>query len=224
MQPYPKIETLFDRAGDFRVDVDQLRRPVYGAISSWVVTEKIDGTNIRIAFETSNPNEYEPEITVLGKTDNASIPPKLLSHCLALGRGVAAHVTEIMQNHTLTDYILYGEGYGPKIQNGGRYREDQGFILFDIGVGTGRYLSDDQVTATAEKLDIPRVPIIGDDMTLDDIVGLVRGGFPSDSAEKWDKDFLAEGVVARTFEPLYDNRGERLIVKLKTKDFKAGRR
>jgi hypothetical protein len=223
--PYPKIETPFERDESFRVDTTRLRRPVYGTVQ-WVATEKVDGTNMRIIFQTSDPDHHEPEIEVRGKTDNASIPPDLLKHCTVLAERVAAQVTQTMQERGLTSYILYGEGYGPKIQNGGRYRSDQGFILFDVAVNDSIFLSDAQVTDIAEQLGIPRVPLLngGEVMALDQIVGLVRGGFSSDAAETFDVTFDAEGVVARTVEPLYDNRGERLIIKLKTKDFRAGRR
>ncbi len=34
-----------------------------------------------------------------------------------------------------------------------------------------------------------------------------------------DTGTLAEGVVGKTLEPLFDRRGKRLILKLKTKDF-----
>ena len=34
--------------------------------------------------------------------------------------------------------VLYGEGYGAKIQKGGgNYRADQDFVLFDVRVGSG---------------------------------------------------------------------------------------
>jgi hypothetical protein len=51
-------------------------------------------------------------------------------------------------------------------------------------------------------------------------VGLCEAGFVSLAAEA-EPDHKAEGIVARPLEPLYDNRGERLILKLKTKDFRA---
>src|SRR3990167_4368736 len=44
---FPKIETLYERGADFSV-TDVLRSPVIGTISKWLVTEKVDGTNIRI--------------------------------------------------------------------------------------------------------------------------------------------------------------------------------
>jgi hypothetical protein len=35
---------------------------------------------------------------------------------------------------------------------------------------------------------------------------------------------MAEGIVARPIETLFDKRMERVIIKLKTKDFIAGKR
>ena len=232
MTTYPKIETLFDRDDTFRVDTSRYRRPVYGTIDRWLVSEKVDGTNIRLVFEMDeNPGgdgTEPPALTtaIKGKTDNASIPPLLLEHCRQLVSRLTADVGGLMLDRGLTQYVLYGEGYGPKIQNGGRYRTDQGFILFDIGVGGGRFLSDDVVTETAAKFAVPRVPLLygGEPMPLADIVGMVQSGHASDVADVYDPTFMAEGVVARTVEPLYDNRGERLMWKLKAKDFQAGRR
>ncbi len=56
-------------------------------------------------------------------------------------------------------------------------------------------------------------------MALDQIVELVRTPFPSKIGTA-----TAEGVVARPIETLFDKRGERVIIKLKTRDFVAGKR
>ena len=45
---YPKIETLFDRDSQFKLNTDAIRKPELDLIKKWEVTEKIDGTNIRI--------------------------------------------------------------------------------------------------------------------------------------------------------------------------------
>ncbi|KKL79628.1 hypothetical protein LCGC14_2012870, partial [marine sediment metagenome] len=50
--PYPKIENLYARAADGKsLDVGVLRRETTGLIRTWLATEKIDGTNIRISLE-----------------------------------------------------------------------------------------------------------------------------------------------------------------------------
>jgi hypothetical protein len=51
-------------------------------------------------------------------------------------------------------------------------------------------------------------------MTLEEATRLVAEGVDSRIGSG-----KAEGLVGRTSEPLFDSRGHRLIVKLKTKDF-----
>ena len=220
MRTYTKIDTAFDRDERFRVDTARLRRPVFGTIA-WLATEKVNGTNIRLGFRMDhelNPSAVYPQIA--GRTENASLHPRLLAHCQELVARIAPGVMEIMREHGLTDYMLVGEGYGAKIQDGGGYRQDPAFILFDVLAGD-KYLADSVVTATGVRLDIPRVPILngGEVMTLGEITEMVSQGFPSLIAET--PGFLAEGIVARPVEPLHDNRDERIILKLKGADFRA---
>jgi hypothetical protein len=56
-------------------------------------------------------------------------------------------------------------------------------------------------------------------MTLEQIVTLVREPFASKVGTA-----MAEGIVARPIEPLFDRKGARIIIKLKTRDFKSGKR
>ena len=66
----------------------------------------------------------------------------------------------------------------------------------------------------ARKLNLDVVPIIGSG-TLYDMVEKVKGGFNS----QWGS-FLAEGIVARPSVELKTRRGDRLITKIKCKDFR----
>lgn len=221
---YPKIDTLFDRCEDFTVDTNRLRRPEFGLIERWLLTEKIDGTNIRLQFELSDDGLHQ---AIRGKTDNASIHPGLLATLADTCERIHGEVEKLMIEHGLTAYTLFGEGYGPKVQSGGRYRtrsNDQGFVLFDVNAG-GAWLDEATITATAGTLGIERVPYLDTlPCTIGEAVSLVRDGFASDHAQEFDPTFMAEGVVARTSVPLFDRRGERVIWKLKAKDFRAGKR
>ncbi len=71
---YPKIETLFVRDEQTFKVTDELRHPEFGLIKTWHVTEKIDGTNIRIGLQP-----LAPIISIQGRTDAAEIPPFLRS-------------------------------------------------------------------------------------------------------------------------------------------------
>jgi len=227
---YPKIETVFDRDEHFHVVPGKLRRPEFNLVRDWLLTEKVDGTNVRLTFVLS-PSElsyglFFPTYVVAGKTDNASLHPTLLTELHRLCEEVRRDVRDTMLAHKLTRYVLHGEGFGPKIQNGGRYGHTPSFALFDVQVhssdehgneGGGAFLPEHLVTATADQLGLLRVPLLGMG-TIDDALWLVRRGVVSDVAEPRDPNFLAEGVVAKTAYPLYTNRGDRLIWKLKSKD------
>lgn len=217
MLTYPKIDTLFNRKSNFGVDVNQYRRPEYGIINRWVLTEKIDGTNIRIEFLKGHGFD------IGGRTDSADIPKELHARLLNLGANVNAAAEDIMARFGLNSITLFGEGYGPKIQSGGRYRNDPSFILFDVLVNDKVWLSEDAITDTAKNLGIDRVPILETQATIDRAIQYCGGdiresAFISTIAQ--DRTYFAEGVVAKTIVPLYDNRGERVMWKLKARDFK----
>lgn len=55
-------------------------------------------------------------------------------------------------------------------------------------------------------------------MTIPEAIEFVRNGFKSTIAEN--KDYEAEGLVLKTPDGLLGRNGERLITKIKTKDFR----
>jgi ATP-dependent RNA circularization protein (DNA/RNA ligase family) len=211
---YHKIDTLFERDGKFVVDTSQPRHPVIATIREWDVTEKVDGTNIRVMMSESG------DVTFGGRTDNAQIPADLIKYLVQTftpSKMVAAFTRD---GEPLPSVVLYGEGYGAGIQKGGYYRPDKSFRLFDVLVSGKWWLNWSNVCDVASKLSIKTVPRLGR-WTLDEIVERVRAGIPSMVAydENGSAIVQAEGIVARPIETLFDKRGKRLIIKLKTKDF-----
>ena len=216
MKTYPKLETLYNRDDDFKVKVGDYRRPEFGLVKQWVVQEKIDGTNIRIHFQR------DADLLgswVRGKTDAAQVPQPLLGTLSAWCLDVHDEIYKIMLEHDLIEYTLYGEGYGAKIQSGGYYRADQGFILFDV-LANGIWLDWRRVMDTSTRLEIPLVPHLSYTMDEEAILDLVVSNY--DSHEAVEKR-AAEGVIARPSHNLYDQRGERVMWKLKGRDFARGR-
>jgi ATP-dependent RNA circularization protein (DNA/RNA ligase family) len=211
---YPKIDTLFERKEDFTVDTTKLKRSVVATISTWDVTEKIDGTNVRISLSESG------EVSYGGRTSNAQMPTDLLMKLVHL------FPAEKLRNvfwdeakHSGKGVILFGEGYGPGIQKGGGlYRQDKSFILFDVLFENKWWVDHENVVNIAKKLGIDSVPYLGR-MNLDQMINLVHLPFKS-AIGTGD----AEGIVARPIEALFDKHGERLIIKLKTRDFVKGKR
>lgn len=209
---YHKIDTLFERdKSTFVVDPAQIKYAVLRTISEWDVTEKIDGTNIRVMLSA------EGEVSFGGRSNNAQIPGDLLKYLVRTFQ--QQNMKEVLWRDGPVSVVLYGEGYGPGIQKGGGlYRKDKAFILFDVLVDGKWWLERAAIEDIAGKLGIDAVPYLGR-MTLDQVVEAVRVPFPSKIGTA-----IAEGVVARPIETLFDRRGERVIIKLKTKDFVAGKR
>lgn len=214
MTEYHKIDTLFERdPTTFVVNPTVLKASVLGTIREWDVTEKIDGTNIRVMLSMGG------DVSFGGRSDNAQIHANLLQHLIQTFP--SARLKEILwlDPEKPVEAVLYGEGYGAGIQKGGGlYRPDKAFILFDVLIGGQWWLDREAVEEIASKLGIPAVPYLGR-MSLDQIVALVREPFASKIGTA-----VAEGVVARPIETLFDKRMKRIIIKLKTKDFVAGKR
>jgi len=234
MRTYDKIDTLFNRDKEtFTVIQGDYRRPEFALIDAWRVTEKIDGTNIRLIFmmDVLPDSSNEPFVSseVRGKTDRAQLPGPLSVVLEKLRERIAPEVFEIMKEHGLDTYTLYGEGYGPGIQSGGYYRDDPAFILFDIKAGD-LWLDENTVAETALRLELDRVPDLENpyDQSMgmlwktQQIVDYVANGECVTTFAKDEKE--AEGVIAKAPVPLYNSRGQRVMFKLKGSDFRAGKR
>jgi ATP-dependent RNA circularization protein (DNA/RNA ligase family) len=220
MIEYPKIETLFERDERFVVDPTRLKKPVLGTINLWDVTEKIDGTNVRVMMDTSG------KVTFGGRTDNAQMPTGLLQQLMETFTTEKMIFAFSQPNQPQVCAILFGEGYGAGIQKGGCYRPDKSFRLFDVLVDEKWWLDWLDVCDVADKLGIKTVPYLGQ-WTLAEIVERVKPGIRSVVAEQeapMVNEVKAEGIVARPIQALFDKRGERIIIKLKTKDFIGGKR
>jgi len=203
---YHKIDTLFERGPDFKVDTEKLRKPVLATISAWDVTEKIDGTNVRVMLGEDG------DVRFGGRSNNAMLPADLLNKLCDVFNPRSMQSAFWIDGKPV-EATLYGEGYGAGIQKGGAYRADKGFILFDVLVAGKWWLDRYAVCDIATKLGCDVVPYLGT-MTFQQIVELVRKPFPSQIGTA-----MAEGIVARPIETLFDKRGERIIIKLKTRDF-----
>jgi ATP-dependent RNA circularization protein (DNA/RNA ligase family) len=208
---YPKIDTLFDRDERFVVDPAKLRKPLLAFISAWDVTEKIDGTNVRVILDETG------EVHFGGRTQTAQLPADLIAVLVKMFPAERLKAT-FWGDSSPKQVVLFGEGYGSGIQKGRIYRADKSFILFDVLVDGKWWLDREAIGDVAAKLCIETVPYLGR-MTLEEIVELVRTPFLSKIGAG-----MAEGVVARPPETLFDKRMERIIIKLKTRDFTAGRR
>jgi len=212
MSEYHKIQSIFkrDMASKRKTLIEgdwTLPEFEYLANNTWVFTEKVDGTNIRVIFK-------DGVVTFGGRTADAHIPAQLVARLNERFLPLAQKMADMFPGGKV---VLYGEGYGAKIQKGGEnYRPDQDFVLFDVRVGEFAMLRRADAEDIATKLGLDIVPVIGEG-TLYDAVARAKAGIPS----TWG-DFQAEGIVARPKVELATRSGHRLIAKIKCCDFASG--
>lgn len=209
MRTYEKIETVFKRDidGTKRLIPDNYRNETveYLKNSTWYFTEKFDGTNIRVMWDGHR-------VSFGGRTDKAEIPKHLLK--FLKDKFETTEAEELFeQAFGDKEVILFGEGYGYKIQNGGAYRDDVSFILFDVLVGDN-YQEREWVEKTAKMFDIEVVPIVCEGSIEEGITYVLKHP-KSTKGKAW-----MEGVVGRPAVELKDRCGNRVIVKIKWEDFK----
>jgi len=219
---YHKIQSIFKRDRETGRFTDEFTCPEFELLAgaTWDWSEKLDGTNIRITWRAVEGDDPDVQAVRLigGRTDRAQIPTDLI-----------ARLEELFPVEKLTDVfevpkveeqtvILYGEGIGPKIQKGGgRYRSRPDFALFDVRVGRW-WLKREDVFGVAETMGLAAAPCRGEG-TLQEAIEFVKAGFTSELAD--DPTLPAEGLVLRPKCELFSRSGERMITKVKTKDFKA---
>jgi hypothetical protein len=209
MIEYNKIETLYkrDMEGTKKLLEGEFRNPAVEFLkdNTWIFTEKFDGTNISICWDGHI-------VTFNGRTERAQIPTHLLNYLMdTFKTNEAEQIFE--EKFGETPVILFGEGYGPKIQNGGAYRNDVSFILFDVLI-SGNYQSRESVEDIAKAFGIDVVPIIFEG-TLQEGVDFVKTNPNSTMGTA-----KMEGLVGRPKVEMRDRCGKRVIVKIKWEDFK----
>lgn len=209
MIEYNKIETVFlrDTEGTKRLIEGKYRNATVEFLKDmpWEFTEKIDGTNIRVYWDGHKVNYG-------GRTERASIPAHLMNYLIStFGTNEAEELFE--QTFGEKEAILFGEGYGPKIQKcGGLYRKDVSFILFDVMIGNN-YQPRETVNSIAASFGIDSVPVLFTGK-LQDGIDYIKMQPNSTIGEA-----KMEGVVARPKIELKDRCGNRVIVKIKVADF-----
>lgn len=213
MKEYHKIQTIFKRHREGekkgKIIYGDWTKPEFHYLrnNDWIWTEKVDGTNIRVMFQDGN-------LTFGGKTDKAQMPSKLVQYLqnkfFPLLPEFRSH---FIREGEFADVCFYGEGYGGKIQAGGKYNKEERFVLFDVKIGNW-WLKREDVVKIGERYEIPVVPVVlvGN---IYNAIDVVKNGFNS----QWG-DFTAEGLVGIPKVPFLERSGERVITKIKHIDFK----
>lgn len=211
MEQYHKIQTLWKRESEkpCNMIVGEYATPEFKMLANctWYYTEKIDGTNVRVIWNGDL-------IEVKGKTDRAQIQPNMADFFAEQFVGDAPEQL-FEQAFGAKPVTLYGECYGSGIQSGGGYIPGGNGVdvtIFDVRIDD-LWLARENVEAITEKLGLQCAPIV-DEGGLLNASAICADGFPSHYGDR-----EAEGIVCKPRLELQDRRGQRIITKLKKKDF-----
>jgi len=238
---YPKINSLYKREGyDFKetgkkpngkklIEGDYAC-PEFEAIDRWTITEKVDGTNCRVIYKKENFNICQGSVGVSGedpcctvefqgRNDYSEIPMPLYKRLEDLFP-LSKMKRTFPKAHSV---ILFGEGFGGKIQDGSYYSEYEDFYLFDAVID-GFWLSRKSIYDIAKELFDPGVNIrMGDKVNTvnkQQIVEFVKEKSLSFiAANLTGSKHVMEGIVARSEPLMYFRDGTPIMFKLKCSDF-----
>lgn len=241
---YPKINTLWKRERNGKkkgcIIPGEYSEEEIKSINRFSVTEKVDGTNIRIIYDNESDitcpsckntstidflNTHENhcrwcdkkiirKLIFTGKTDKSEMPPLLgpvleKYFCFETVRSVFPTARQV---------VIFGEGYGKKIQepHGRRYIADgNDFILFDVWVD-GYWLEYESVKEIANKFGTKAVPFIGI-KSIDQIIEMVKEKRQSEISTA---PQTVEGYVCTSYPMMcYRNHRRPIRFKLKCSDY-----
>lgn len=213
MNEYTKINTVYKRdidgtkkliEGDFRSEAVEFLKD-----KDWIFTEKCDGMNVGIFWDGH-------KVAYQGRTERAQIPAHLTNKLISIfGTDEAEEMFE--QTFGEKQVVLFGEGYGAKIQKGGGNYIPDGcdFILFDVYMpDSDTWLKRDGIEDIAKRFGIKVVPIVMTG-TIEQAVEFIK----TQPRSLINPAHEMEGVVGRPVVDLYDRNHDRLIVKIKVRDF-----
>jgi len=221
----PKIQGVFKRDEKGKFIMGEFARPEleYLKDNVWNFTEKIDGMNMRVVWSpsTTGINNGNPMVSFFGKTNNAQIPGDLIEILTEM-----FPVEQMLEVYPDTPMVLFGEGFGPGIQKGSGYGEKKDFALFDVFVPAdpsvskrGWWLQNKDIMDVAEKLDCPTV-YPSERVVLTKMIGVFVCSDHESHVSAFGDNKPMEGVVGKPAVDLMSRSGERVMVKLKFKDFR----
>lgn len=208
---YPKIYAPFGRTelenGKFSKYIDEkLPRPelipYMNHSTYWIVSEKLDGTNTRLIWDGY-------KLQVKGRTEQSEV--------ISAQKELLATLSDngnFLFDETFgeKEVIIYGETFGKKIQNN-PYHIEPTFRVFDINIG-GVWLEYHNVEAISKSLGLEMVPH-----------SVIKGwnavveAFTDVYFDKLEAGEYFEGLVAIPAHMPLTRKGERVITKLKVRDF-----
>jgi len=197
-----------------RYAVKEYESPLFTSLlfAQWEVTEKIDGTNIRIGWDGKET------VTFTGRENkNSRLPgpetgvPQLLESTFTVDRFLAGE-------HPHQPMVIFCEAFGPKIGKYGHLYGDQpALAVLDVLAGSW-WLQRDTMTNVAAMFGLQLPPLLDAKASLAEASDLVQSGLRSQFGRE---EFWAEGIVARPALGVLDRSGRPIRVKIKNDYFRG---
>ena len=211
---YKKFDSPFKKDEHF-INTPELNQVL--PKGKWIKTEKIDGTNIRIIFTKMDELGNRDILIgsrklILNDQDKTS---KIYYDCI---KGVNLYKLKEYFKDIKSTIVIYAEGYGAGVQKGGIYSKNKNFRVFDIRIDEA-YQDFVYVEKVCIDNQLNIVPVI------DEIEEITFGECIS-SLNRLNNTLMTDGEggkpegIVYKFEPVLLNKyKERLIFKVKFKDF-----
>ena len=208
---YKKYSSPFKKDEKFK-NTEELSQSL--PTGDWIVTEKIDGTNIRIIIDKDKNVHFGSRKLILNPEDKSS---KIFMDCVA-----DVNVNKLIEyfKEVESTVVIYGEGYGAGIQKGGIYSPVKNFRVFDIRIGDA-YQDWEFIEKVCIANQLNMVPklLISSSLNYSTCTSILSNFkktmiLDGDGGEP-------EGVVFKFNPTLLNKYGERLIFKVKFKDFEG---
>ncbi len=221
MTPYSSIETVYTRDKETNVlNFGEIRCIENTCIKTWTISEKIDGTNIRVIVTKGG-------IEVRGRTDKAELNHDLIKAILAIfpsHERLLEYFTEYRGQELPEEWSVtfYGEGYGAGIQSGGHYSDTKRFRCFDLLLGESWWTDDDEMRRVCDELGIPTAPWLAVTPNLpktrEELIEII----PFSQVALEDRgvsDVPAEGIVAKPLHVLLNRHKDRVMWKITLREW-----
>lgn len=222
MFKYPKIQSPWKRDKDGKFDFNEFTNTTLKMLATtpMCAQEKIDGTNVRVMYDGGGSVWYG------GRTDKA----ETLKQWSDLGDFVQKSFPLNKMQEVFGDkkVVVFGEGTSPAIQKAGNtYGLSAHFWLFDVVEldenGKPHWWPRSALDGLASKFHVTSPKYLSNLITIWEIADMLdkraKGEFEDVFKEIFPRENV-EGFVLRPMEELVDPRGNRVITKVKVKDFK----
>ena len=210
MDKYPKISTLFPFNKEIK-KFDSTKGFANENVGflvhhTWLWSEKIDGTNVRIHWDGYN-------LSYKGRKDNSEFSAEQ-DEFLAVEIANMDLGQLIEQTFGEKEVYIFGELHGKNIQKAGPLYSDQyQFRVFDMkvnGIWINRLVKLEEIANGILGLEVAPLILVG---TIDDAIRHVKVNTKSTFS-----DAPLEGLVGVPMGGLLDNQGRRIAVKVKKRD------